>query len=233
MVNNITYTNIREVADRLMRHPLMVDITLEAIIQYTVDFIGIVGFPAIYHDKVETLDIHNYRAALPCDLISITQVKDTNNNISIRATTDSFHTVPNENQTQRREEGTFKTQGNLIYTSFKEGKVSIAYKAITVDKEGLPMLPNNSVFLLSLELYIKKEWFSILFDMGKIAPAVLHNIQQEYAWRVAQLNSEFTMPSVSEMESISNVLNQLIPRTNEFRKGFKPLGNREYWKDQR
>nr|DAU83973.1 MAG TPA: hypothetical protein [Crassvirales sp.] len=32
MVNNISYTNIREVASRLLRHPLMVDLTLEAII---------------------------------------------------------------------------------------------------------------------------------------------------------------------------------------------------------
>ena len=41
---------------------------------------------------------------------------------------------------------------------------------------------------------------------------------------------EFTLPSVSEMEAISNILNQMIPRTNEFRKGFKPLGNKEFIK---
>ena len=35
------------------------------------------------------------------------------------------------------------------------------------------------------------------------------------------------------MEAISNIMSQLIPRTNEFRKGFKSLGNREYLKDQR
>ena len=95
------------------------------------------------------------------------------------------------------------------------------------------MIPDNSIFLKALELYIKKEWFTIQFDMGKIAPAVLQNVQQEYAWKVGQLNTEFILPSVSEMEAISNMMNQLLPRTNEFRKGFKPLGNREYWKDQR
>ena len=95
------------------------------------------------------------------------------------------------------------------------------------------MIPDNSKFLRALEAFIKKEWFSILFDLGKIQPAVLQNIQQEYAWRVGQMNMEFTLPSVSEMESISNMLNQLIPRTNEFRKGFKNLGNREYMRDQR
>lgn len=233
MVNNITYTNIREIASRLLRHPLMVDLTLEAIIQYTVDFIGIVGFPAIYYDKVESVEIKNYRAVLPCDLIAIRQVRDSKNNISLRATTDTFHLIHDEKKPIMRQEGTFKTQGNIIYTSFKEGKIDIAYRAIPVDKEGYPLIPDNSTFLKALELYIKLEWFSILFDMNKISPAVLQKTQQDYAWRVGQLNTEFTLPSVSEMEAISNMMNQLIPRTNEFRKGFKPLGNREYWKDQR
>lgn len=233
MVNNITYTNIREIASRLLRHPLMVDLTLEAIIQYTVDFIGIVGFPAIYYDKVESVEIKNYRAVLPCDLIAIRQVRDSKNNISLRATTDTFHLIHDEKKPIMRQEGTFKTQGNIIYTSFKEGKIDIAYRAIPIDKEGYPLIPDNSTFLKALELYIKLEWFSVLFDMNKISPAVLQKTQQDYAWRVGQLNTEFTLPSVSEMEAISNMMNQLIPRTNEFRKGFKPLGNREYWKDQR
>lgn len=232
MVNEIQYVNIREVASRLLRHPLMTDLTLEAIIQYTVDFIGIMGLPPIYYDKVDSVDIHNFRASLPCDLVSIKQVRDAKNGIAIRATTDTFHLMQDEKH-KERQEGTFKVQNNIIYTSLKEGKIDIAYKAIPVDSEGLPLLPDNSIFLKALELYIKKEWFTVLFDMGKVSPAVLQNIQQEYAWRVGQLNTDFIMPSLSEMESISNMLNQLIPRTNEFRKSFKPLGNREYWKDQR
>lgn len=232
MLNNFNYINIREIASRLMRHPLMQDLTLETVIQYTVDFIGVVGLTPVYFDKVEELEINNYRAALPCDCISIVQVKDKKSNVCLRSTTDSFHTKE-ERGHLHREESTFKTQNSVIYTTFKEGKIEIAYKAIPVDEEGIPMIPDNSKFLRALEAFIKKEWFSILFDMGKIQPAVLQNIQQEYAWKVAQLNSEFTLPSLSEMESISNMLNQLIPRTNEFRKGFKNLGNREYMRDQR
>lgn len=233
MINNITYISLKEIASRLTRHPLMIDLTFEAIIQYTIDFIGTLGLPPIYLDKVVTVDIDNYRASLPCDLVAIRQVKDSKNNISLRATTDTFHLLHEENDSIKRQEGTFKTQGNIIYTSFKKGSIDIAYRAIPVDTEGLPLIPDNSIFLKALELYIKKEWFNILFDMNKISPAVLQNIQQEYAWKVGQLNTEFTLPSISEMEAISNMMSQLIPRTNEFRKGFKSLGNREYLKDQR
>lgn len=232
MVNNISYTNIREVASRLLRHPLMVDLTLEAIIQYTVDFFQVMGLPSSYYDKTEEVEIKNYRGVLPCDVMYIQQVMDKKDRISLRATTDSFYLTP-DNKSLNKQEGTFKVQGNIIFTSYKEGKLQIAYKALPVDDEGFPLIPDNSIFLKALELYIKKEWFTVLFDMGKISPAALQNTQQEYAFKVAQLNTEFTLPSMSEMESLSNVLNQLLERNNEFRKGFKPLGNREYLKDQR
>ena len=68
--------------------------------------------------------------------------------------------------------------------------------------------------------------------MGKIAPAVLQNTQQSYAWLAGQLQSEFTIPSQSEMESISRMWNTLIQRTSEFNNGFSSLGNKEYIKLQ-
>lgn len=235
MVNNVSYVNIRVVLDRLLRHPLLTDLNLETAIQYTLDFISAMGLPNVYVDKVETIDIKEYRGELPCDLISINQVRLHKNGMALRAMTDNFNAYPthDHNRDCSRGEPSFKTQGRVIFTSIREEKIDISYKAIMLDDEGLPLIPDNSIFLKALELYIKKEWFTIQFDMGKIAPAVLQNVQQEYAWKVGQLNTEFILPSVSEMEAISNMMNQLLPRTNEFRKGFKPLGNREYWKDQR
>lgn len=228
MTNNVSFINIREILSRITRHPLMTDVGLEAVIQYTLDFIAAMGLPKIYVDKVADVDIEDYRAMLPCDLVSVIQVR-TKHGECLRSMTDTFGNYPID-RSQGTGEGTFKTQGRVIYTSFKKGGIQIAYKAIPVDDEGLPMLPDNSIFLKTLELYIKKEVFTTLFDMGKIQPAVLNNIQQEYAFKAGQCNSEFTLPSPSEMESISGILNQMIPRANEFRKGFRDLGSKEYIK---
>ena len=71
------------------------------------------------------------------------------------------------------QEYTFKTQGQIIYTSFKTGNILVSYKAIPIDKDGFPLLIDNSAFLRALELYIKREIFTILFDENKISPAVL------------------------------------------------------------
>lgn len=226
MVKENNYISVKEVISRVMRHPLLSDITLEAAIQYTVDFIGIMGLPKTYLDKSAIVEIDNFRGKLPCDLVSIDQVRIVGKNIYLRSMTSNFAWgVYNENYA---DEYSFKTQGNIIYTSFKNGEVEISYKAIPVDDDGFPKIPDNSILLKALELYIKKEWFTILFDMGKISTQVLQNTQQEYAFKAGQCNNEFMIPSVSEMESITNMMNQLIPRFREFENGFRALGEKEH-----
>ena len=133
---------------------------------------------------------------------------------------------------KRPQEFAFKTQGRVIYTSFKSGDIIVSYKSVPIDEDGFPLLIDNPVFMRTLELYIKMEEFTTLFDMGKISPAVLQNTQQQYAWSAGQLQSEFTIPSQSEMESISRMWNTLIQRTSEFDNGFSSLGNKEYIKLQ-
>lgn len=235
MISEISYVNIREILSRILRHPLLQDITLEQVVQYTLDFIGIFGMPKLYQDKEEIVHINNYRGKLPCDLISINQVKDCKNNLCLRSSTDNFYSHEGyEKSTGYRisQERTFKTQGSIIYTSFMEGDILVSYKSIPLDSDGFPLLIENSTFLKALETYIKKEAFTVLFEMGKISLPVLQNTQQQYAWLAGQLSSELTIPSISEMESISNMFCQLIPRVTEFSKGFKNLGNREYIKIQ-
>ena len=231
MVKEYNYINIREALSRILRHPLLQDVTLEQAVQYTIDFIGIFGMPKLYQDKEEVLHIEDFRAKLPCDLISINQIKECKTGVCLRSMTDNF--MPREQYDRSADykipqELSFKTQGQLLYVSFKTGDVSVSYKAIPVDKDGFPLLINNPVFLKALEAYIKKEAFNILFDMGKIAPVVLQNTQQQYAWLAGQLQSEFTIPSISEMESIKRSWCTLLQRTSEFNNGFKNNGDQEY-----
>lgn len=229
MVKEIQYVSIKEVISRILRHPLLQSVNLETAIQHTIDFIGIVGLPKFYQDKEAIVDIRNYRGLMPCDLISINMVKCKGR--TLRSMTDIFHSKNGPINKNQGNEATFKTQHNIIFTSFERGEIEISYKAIPVDEDGYPLLPDNANFLKALEEYIKLEVFTILFDLNKISNAVLQNQQQRYYWRVAQVQSEFTIPSISEMESITRMFNTLIPRQTEFDNGFKHLGDREYIKN--
>lgn len=252
MVTNIQYTNIRRVLDDITEHPLLRDVTLEQVIRHTIRFISLHGYPQLYQDKIDTVDIKDFRGLLPCDLISIIQVKDLKTDVCLRSMTDTFTPglrpkTDMRNQPKNllnnmkspvdtciplmqeyREESSFKTQGRIIFTSFPEGKVEIAYKAIPVDEDGFPLLIDNETYLNALEAYIKVKVFTVKFDTGKIQAGVLSNAQTEYTWASHLLQSEMTMPSVSEMESLTRMMNTLIKPIRQFDNGFKDLGDREY-----
>ena len=218
------FVNIREVLARVTSHPMLKNIDLEQAIRYTVDFISLVGCPTFYLDKEVDIPIEDYRGLMPCDLVSIVQVKDKKTGFCMHSMTDTF----NPREYNFHTEPTFKTQGNVILTSFRTGEVTISYKALPVDETGIPLLIDNANFLKALELYIKKEKFSDLDDEGKIRDGSMGKAETDDAWAVAQCEKEFVMPSISELQSITNMLNTLIPRVTEFDNGFTELGNREY-----
>lgn len=228
MVKNIQYTSINRVLDDLHDEALMEDVTLEQVIRYTLRFIGKNGFSKFYEDKVAEVEIEEYRGALPCDLISVKQVKDACTGLCMRSMTDNFNPRVNPSVSRRFSDRTFKTKGQVIFTSFPKGVVEVAYKALATDEDGFPLLIDNEVYLSALESYIAMNVIKNKFRQGKVSLAIYQDAQQQYAGDAKQLNSEFMIPSVSEMQTIVNMFNTLVPRSREFDTGFKNLGQREY-----
>lgn len=219
------YISIKVVLDNILDHPLLKDVSLERAINHTINFIRIVGCPRIYTDKVVTLEVVDYRALLPDDCDEITQVRSpyTDGNYkTFRYTTDTFHLSGDKQESDL----TYKVQGNVIFTSIKEGTIDISYRAIPVDDCGHPMIPDNSSFLRALELYIKKQYFTILFDLGKINHMVYNNVLQEYAWAVGQAQSDLIRPSIDQMQSISNMWNKLLISKRDHDESFINQGAR-------
>lgn len=218
------YINIKNILDKLLRHPLLQDLSLETAVDYTVDFMRIVGVPRIFNEKVVEIETNAYRAKLPCDYYQIIQVRPVGG-AALTYSTDSFFAGG-----KSAYNNTYKIQGNIIYTSLENSKLELAYLAIETDEDGYPLLPDNSSFTRALELYIKKQWFTVLFDLGKITPAVLQNTQQEYAWAVGDCQSEFNRLSIDQMEALSNSWRTMIIRNNQHSSGFATNGSKEILK---
>jgi hypothetical protein len=229
MIKEIKYINIREVLSRILRHKLLQEFTLEQAIQYVIDFMGIFGFPELYEHKETIIDICDYKGQLPCDLVEVEMLVDYRTNIPLRSMTSVFN-PGNKYYNHLQQEPQFKIQNRVLFVTFPKGKVKLAYKAIPVDDEGLPMIVDNSKYLKCLELYIKCQLFTELFELGKISQQVLQHTEQEYGWAAGQLSEEFKTPSVAEMQTITNMMNQMIVRKDEFYTRFERLGNKEYWK---
>jgi len=324
MITEIQYTSIKRVLDDLMDHPMLRDLTLEQAVRHTLRFISLNGFPALYTDKTAEVGIEDFRGVMPCDLISIVQVRDMRTGIAMRAMTDTFypperrrrpgccvdlthnmvpghrhwneerrqdmpphegfphedfhhgeHDIPHDRRPHDEEHGhgeplheghprhhdmphhdelpleplhkrhlhtysymrlreeSFKTQGRIIYTSFPHGRIEMVYKSIPVDDDGYPLLIDNETYLAALEAYIKKQVFTVKYDLGKISAAVLQNAQQEYAWQAGMLDAEINIPSMSEMEAITRMWNTMIPQVRHFDTTFREQGSREYIRNHR
>lgn len=214
------YINIKVILDKILRHPLMQDLSLETAVDYTIDFMRIVGMPRMFTEKVIRITVDKYRALLPCDYYQTIQVRIPGGHALVYST-DSFH------MSNKGNSSTYKIQGNIIYTSIESGELELAYLAVSTDEDGYPLLPDNSSFTRALELYIKKQWFTILFDLGKITPAVLQNTQQEYAWAVGDCQSEFNRMSIDQMEAFSNSWRTMILRDHQHSSGFIGNGSRQ------
>ena len=228
------YISIREIFDNLTDNPILkAHLTFERCINYTQRFIKRIGMINAYEEKTAIVNIKDWRGLLPCDLFKIIQVRvapnETNNRtIVYKYSTDSFH-MSNYKQDDNRNL-TYKIQGDVIFTSSKEIPIEISYLAIKTDEEGYPLIPDNGTFATALEYYIKCQVYDILNDEDKISDKALQKAQQEYCWAVGAAQAELVRPSIDEMESFSNMWNQLLTRTTEHDTGFKNLGRKEYWR---
>lgn len=246
------YTTIHDFVDELYTNPFTRNVPLDTIVRHCVNFMKIVGTPDMFLTKTEIIPISEYKGNLPCDFYRMTQVRSASNKfheIVYRAATDSFHTAPKlasdenvsagntllqEEQTfsrkERLTEFTYTIQGHVIYTSTEDIDIEIAYKAIAVDKDGIPLIPDTPSFTRALKNYILKEILTVLFYEGKVNQAVLQNAQQEYAFSVGDCQSEFNRMTIDEAESFYNMWSQLLIKTNDHSRHFEGTGRREKMK---
>jgi hypothetical protein len=219
MVNEVKFTSIMSVWDRCLQHPLLHDITLEQVIQYVSLFNSLFNMSNLYTTKYEIVDVEEFRAKLPCDLVSIIQVKDCKTGLCIHKMSGTF---------MNDSDLVYKTQNSILYTNVPECCLEIAYKAIPVDEEGYPMVLDNEKYLNALYEFIKTKMFTTLVETGQMNPNLLGISQQEYAWAAGQLQEELNTPSIAEMEALSNAHNKLIMENNQFEEGFSRYGEHQH-----
>lgn len=213
--------SIKQIMDDILDHPMLQDLSFERAINYAVEFIKIVGMPAAFESKIKTIDVENYEGKIPDDCYQVVSLRKEGLPISLNTSTSVFDF--------KKDSATpvYVIRGNVVHTSFEKGKLEMSYLSMPIDEDGFPTIPEIASYIRALELYIKKKWFTILFDLGKINVSIFNNVKQEYAFAVGQAQTELVRPSLDEMEAFTNMWNSLLPRSSEHLNGFKTLGSRE------
>lgn len=234
--------SIKQIMDDILDHPMMQDLSFERAINYAVEFIKIVGMPTAFEHKTITIPVEDYTGyrldedgeklpSIPEDCYQILAIrKKGGEEVILNTSTSVFGPSKSTSASP-----SYVIRGSVIQTSFEEGELEISYLALPVETDedgnplpnGFPTIPEIASYIRALELYIKKKWFTILFDLGKINVSIYNNVKQEYAFAVGQAQSELIKPSLDEMEAFTNMWNSLLPRRSAHRFGFNTLGSRE------
>lgn len=210
------FESIDLVIDRIRRHPMLADIQRETLIDYIVDFTHIVNCGGFYDVEHIIADIEDYKVELPFNFVGIEYITNINGTrLEVKDSSVRFdnYAIPTK----------YLLKGRVLIFDSERGEVNITYKCIPVDEDGYPMISNNTNFLRALESYVKVNYFTVLFDLGKINRAVLEQAHQDYAWNVGSAMSAQNRISVDEMNKIANTINTLIEDRLLHKKNYKTI----------
>jgi hypothetical protein len=228
--------SLKQIADKLKQNPVMSDMGWEFIVTHAVECLSIVGTPAIYVNKTVDVEVKDFRALLPVDLMGLESVlKVENNNLVPMSTSedvlhDSYAGLKNLASTTGG--FTYTTSHSALFTNFESGVIVIAYKTLATDEECFPLIPGQPELVRAVESYIRYKWYDMLNDLDQMSAQKLNKVETEYAWNVGQAQSALKMPNVDEMEALVNSITQILPERKQHGQRFQYLGAMEQLKIQ-
>ena len=233
MASTGNLVSIKMVADRLLRNPIMKDLSYEFIVDNAIEVLRILDAPAIYSTIKESISVENYRALKPIQMMKLMGVARIDRG-AIEPLTASNHIaqdfVSSGFNQPKRITNTYSLNSKYITVNFEKGTVDVIYKMIAMDEECYPMILDNPVLLRCVESYIKWKWFDIMNDIDIISDRKLNKAESDYMFNVAQADINLKMPSIDEMEALTNSITQILPSRNQFSERFEFLGEQEFLK---
>lgn len=197
------------------------------ILEHIGDCIDLLGCNIAYINKVTghddltpTVKIIDFKGILPCDLISVIQVREYCSKTILRESTDSFHHAKKSPGYVIGVDLTYKIQDGQIEVNFEMGELEISYTAFPTDSKGYPLIPDNIKVILACEMYVVERVMYKLFMRNDIAADKYQLAQQERMYYLGAATMALDLPSMDKMESIKNSWLRLIPHIDDHSDGF-------------
>lgn len=172
MASTGNLVSIKMIADRLYQNPLMKDLNYEFIVDNAIEVLRILEAPSIYVTRREGLNVENYRALKPIDMMRVDGMIRTDQSapeslVSSEDIMQEFYHVGND--LPNRTDSTYSMNSKYINLNFEKGTIEVIYKAIATDDECYPLILDNAVLLRCVQSYIKWKWFDIMNDIDMVS----------------------------------------------------------------
>jgi len=232
---NGTNVSLKTILWKVMNNPLASDLSYELAAEYAVEALRLVGAPFVLEpkDPPSTINIVNYKGAMPLDIIELTGLKgiietedETFYEVALTYATDSFHQSAGCDSNCPTE-ATYTVNNGVIKTSFQTGRVQVSYRALPVDEDGFPLIPNNQKMILAVEYYILYKFLEPLWIIGKISDKAFNHISQQKHWYMGAAGSDLKLAGYDHIEAVMNTINRLIVDSDAHRRFFRNSGQKE------
>jgi hypothetical protein len=232
--------SLKRILWSILSRPIASDLSYERAAELAIEAIKLLGAPLAFTSKVTNppLEIVNHKVALPPELLSIKGIRYVPNlndheslAVALTYATDVYHasegclTDPSSGI-----EFTYTLDEGIIKVPSVDGFLQIAYKALPVDEEGYPLIPDDEKTKLAIEYYIMFRYLEPLWEMGKITDKVFEYNNQKKCFYMGSASNSLKIADMDHMEAIGNSINRLIINTNAHKNFFKGAGAKERFK---
>lgn len=230
---NGTNVSLKTILWKTLNNPLASDLSYELAAEYAIEGLRLIGAPFVLEDKITTplITIENNKGAMPCNIIELKSIRGyicdsngTNTPIAMTYATDSFHGSCNNDCVT---EATYRLDNGVITTSFQFGEVEVSYKALPIDDEGFPLIPDDQKTKLAIEYYILCRFLEPLWILGKITDKSFDYLVQQRDWYMGGANTGLQLAGYDHIEAVMNSINRLIVNSDAHNKFFANMGNKE------
>lgn len=123
------------------------------------------------------------------------------------------------------QDATYELNDSFIFTNFSDGYVFIAFRAMPVDEEGFPLIPDDRRYKEAVKSFIRQKIDYILWRTGEIDEKMFRYSEGEWLWYVGSAGNSARMPNYDGMQSLLQQI-KLIPNRYSHDEFFNHLGSK-------
>lgn len=121
----------------------------------------------------------------------------------------------------------YTTKPGYINTCMPRGFVKISYYAIYTDEDSMPMIPDLESYKEAIYWYVTMKLMYPKKLKGQISQGDYYDIRNSYNFYRKQAYAEAMLPTVDDLETISNIYTKLYPEINDHNIFFSTSGDEQ------
>lgn len=210
MTQEHKFISLDYIINNIKKHPLMKDLDPEIILEQSMEVMKLVGLDGltVVDSCVKELKTKGVKAPFNSEGIKdiyYTSKRELEYDLGPEGTYDLFklngftRMISNSDKLgylnrkdidSMNDIPSYLLNGNVIVTNKKGGHLLIVYNKFMEDENNIPLVPDIASLLLAIENYVKRNYFSVLMDIGKLPNMNSYNkADTDYLWYIGQTQS--------------------------------------------